>query len=228
MRILRSAGLAAIGVAALTACSNLQGAAMYVGDERVPEATVDGLVDQVVDVRAEQGEDLAIHDYTGDRQQAVVFLLYTELGREIGLEAPDTSGAANEFDALYMEASGYYSDLSAQAEPRPFTEGELAALDEAVSADQQLLQSIVEEWVASSGLTEEEINQLFTAAQSDPAIIQEIVRLWSETTPAQTTAGFADDLAGYVEEYDIAVNPRYGEIDLSPLPGVFEVEIPQR
>ncbi len=44
----------------------------------------------------------------------------------------------------------------------------------------------------------------------------------------QQLAGYTDDLNEYVEEYDISVNPRYGKLDLGPLPSVFPVEVPQR
>ncbi|KPC69453.1 hypothetical protein ADL26_18260, partial [Thermoactinomyces vulgaris] len=69
----------------------------------------------------------------------------------------------------------------------------------------------------------EEFTEFTMAAQSDPTVIEEVVRAWGEQQ-----AGLADDLNGYIAEYDVSVNPRYGAIDISPLIGVFKVEVPQR
>ncbi|WP_246039680.1 hypothetical protein [Glycomyces buryatensis] len=190
MRTLRLVTVASVGLLALAACGSQQGAAMFVGDERVSEATVDGYVEQVAEFREEQGEDLTMFDYSSDREQAAVFTLYTELGRQLELEAPGSPADADELDALIAEASSYYETLLAQAEPRALTEAEVEAVITSAQSNTEL-----------ANLTQEQAEQL---------------------------AGFSDDMNEYVEEYDIAVNPRYGHVDLSPIPGVFEVEIPQR
>lgn len=189
MRKLRLVAVASVGLLALGACGNEQGAALFVGDERVTESTVDGYVSNIADLRAEEGEDLSIHDYSGDRNQVVVYVLYAELGQAIDPESASSAGDAD-LEAIALEAEANFQELVAQAEPRELTEAEIAALNDAAATDPNV-----------SGYTEADLMLL---------------------------AGFTDDLAGYVEEYDIAVNPRYGEFDLSPLPSVFPVEVPQR
>lgn len=215
--------MAAVGLLGLGACGSEQGAAMFVGDERVTEATLDGYVDGEVDSYLEQGATLADISYGDSRLTTASIVLIAELGEAIGLEAPDTSDAADEFEARHIEAAAYYNEIAAAAEPREMTEAETESLMAAVGSDQELLQRVVGEWMASEQLTQEQAEQFNMAAQSDPAIVQEVVLMWGERQ-----AGFADDLNEYVAEYDVSVNPRYGALDLSPLRGVFTVEVPQR
>ena len=223
MRKLRLVAVASVGLLALGACGSEQGAAMFVGDQRVTEATLDGYVDGEVDMYLDQGATIEEISYGDSRQKAAFIVLFAELGQAMGLEAPDTNSAADEFEARYIEAAAYYDEIAAAAEPRAMAEAEAEALNAAVAGDQNLLQRAVEGWIASEELTDEELAQFNTAAQADPAIIAEVVRMWGEQQ-----AGFADDLNEYVAEYDVAVNPRYGALDISPLVGVFEVEVPQR
>ncbi|WP_243900880.1 hypothetical protein [Glycomyces niveus] len=223
MRKLRLVAVASIGLLALGACGSQQGAAMFVGDQRVTEATLDGYVDGEIDAYLEQGATLADISYGDSRTQAAAIVLVAELGRAIGLEAPDTHGAANELEAQLIEAGKYYDELTEAAEPRELTETEDDVLMATVMPDQNLLQRVVEEWATSEGLTQEEFTEFTMAAQSDPTVIEEVVRAWGEQQ-----AGLADDLNGYIAEYDVSVNPRYGAIDISPLIGVFKVEVPQR
>lgn len=215
--------MASVGLLALGACGSEQGAAMFVGDQRVTEATLDGYVDGEVSSYLEQGATLEEISYADSRQKAAFIVLFAELGQAMDLEAPETGSAANEFEAQYIEAAKYYDEIAAAAEPREMTDPELEALNAAVAADQNLLQRAVEGWIASEGLTEDELAQFNAAAQADPNVVGEVVRLWGEQQ-----AGFADDLNEYIAEYDIAVNPRYGTLDISPLVGVFTVEVPQR
>jgi hypothetical protein len=162
---------------------------MFVGDERVTESTIDGYVSTIADLRTEQGEDLSIHDYSGDRNQVVVYVLYTELGEAVGLESA-SGGEPADLEAISLQAEANFQELVSMSEPRELTDAEIEALNAAAAGDPNV-----------AGYTEADLMLL---------------------------AGFTDDLAGYVEEYDIAVNPRYGEFDLSPLPSVFPVEVPQR
>jgi len=215
--------VASVGLLALGACGSEQGAAMFVGDQRVTEATLDGYVDAEMSSYFEQGATLEDVTYGDSRRQTAFVVLFAELGQAMGLEAPDTSSAADEVDALYMEAGKYYDEISAAAEPRELTDAEFEALNATVAGDQELLQRVVEDWIASEELSEEELMEFNMAAQSDPAVLQNVVLVWGEQQ-----AGFADDLNEYIDEYDIAVNPRYGELDISPLVGVFTVEVPQR
>lgn len=217
----------AVGLLALGACGSEQGAALFVGDERVSEATLDGYVDANVAPYFEQGATMADINYGDNRRQAAFIALFAELGQEIGLTAPETGSAANEFEALQLEAAAYYEALLVDAEPRAMTQEELEALNTAISADQGLLQFVVEQWVAAQGLTGQQLEEFYAAAQSDSNVITEVVWQWSQVQGAQN-AGFADDLTEYLEEYDVSVNPRYGRLDISPIVGVFEVEVPQR
>ncbi|MQM25033.1 hypothetical protein [Glycomyces albidus] len=189
MRTLRLAGVAAVGLLVLGACGSQQGAALFVGDERVTESTIDGYVSTIADFREEQGEDLAIHDYSADREQVVVYVLYSELGRAVGLEPAETGGA-DELETIALEAEQYFQQLVERSEPRSLTDAEIEAAQAAAETDANV-----------AGYSQGDLELL---------------------------AGFTDDLAGYIEEYDISVNPRYGEFDLSPLPSVFPVEVPQR
>lgn len=215
--------VASVGLLALGACGSEQGAAMFVGDQRVTEATLDGYVDAEMDSYFEQGATLADVSYGDSRQKAAFIVLFSELGEAMDLEAPDTNSAADDFEARYIEAAAYYDEIASAAEPRAMTEAEAEALNAAVGNDQNLLQRAVEGWLSTQQLTEQQLAEFNMAAQSDPAILQQVVQLWGEQQ-----AGFADDLQEYIAEYDIAVNPRYGALDISPLVGVFEVEVPQR
>jgi hypothetical protein len=85
------------------------------------------------------------------------------------------------------------------------------------------VQRIVSEWLAAADLSEDELGQFYSAANADPNVVGEVVRMWGEQQ-----AGFADDLNEYIAEYDVSLNPRYGTLDISPLVGVFKVEVPQR
>jgi hypothetical protein len=215
--------VASVGLVALGACGSEQGAAMFVGDERVTEATLDGYVDGEVASYLEQGATLEDVSYGDSRQNAAAVVLYAELGHALDLEAPDTNNASSEFEALYMEAVKYRDELAATAEAREMTEDEAEALHAAVSEDQNLVQRIVSEWVAAADLSEDELGQFYAAAGADPNVVGEVVRMWGEQQ-----AGFADDLNQYIAEYDVSLNPRYGTLDISPLVGVFKVEVPQR
>jgi hypothetical protein len=219
--------VAAVGLLALGACGSEQGAALFVGDERVTEATLDGYVDGEVASYLEQGATMADISYGDSRQQAATFMLVAELGRALELPAPDTSEAVNESEALYLEAVGYYQVLAERAEPRDMTQAELEALNAAIAADQNLLQSILEEWAMAQSFTQEEFQQFQMALETDSSLVTEVVWQWAQVRGAQN-AGLADDLNGYIEEFDISVNPRYGTVEISPLSGVFEVEVPQR
>lgn len=189
MRTLKLAAMASIGLLALGACGSEQGAAMFVGDERIPETTVDGYIDEIAQSEAEQGGDLAGADFADVRYQAVAFLLFTEIGRLEGVPETPTGSAANEREALMMEATASFEALYQRAEPRALTAEEQAAFDEYDAAD---------------------------PGMDMPAQMRE------------QYAGFVDDLVDYIEEYDISVNPRYGEIELSPFPTVFSAPVPQR
>ncbi|WP_156925770.1 hypothetical protein [Glycomyces arizonensis] len=194
MRTLKLAGLAAVGVAALTACSNVQGAALYVGEERVSEASLDGYVDDTVTSYLDQGAAPADIDYAASREQAVLCLMFDELGRALDLPEPDTGQAVSDLDERCIAAQGYLNTIAADAEPRELTEPELAKLREI-------------------GF---EFAQLPDQNKAD----------------LKFSAGFSDLLGGYIEEYDIRVNPRYGVDAFSVMPeelqGLFDVEIPQR
>lgn len=189
MRTLRLAIVASVGLLALGACGNEQGAAVFIDDERIPETTIDGYVDNIADFRADQGEDLTIHDYADDRKQIVTYVLYAELGHALDFEAVDDAGA-EEIETIALEAEQYFQQLVTESEPRELTDAEIQAVTEAAATDQTV-----------AGYTQADFELL---------------------------AGFTDDLAAYIEEYDISVNPRYGDFDLSPLPSVFPVEVPQR
>lgn len=222
VRRLKLAGIAAMAVAALTACTNVQGAAVFVGDERIPEATVDGYVDELAVLQTESAEiDLAGYDYTVDREFVVEYVVLAELGRAMELEKP--AEADETLQGLYYEGNAYRDALSREAEPRELSQAEVDAMNNAVAGDQQLISKIVDQWVNTAGLTDDEIEQFYTAAQADQAVVSEVVRQWTESQ-----AGLADDLTEYVEEYDISASPRYGDVSITLLPGVWEVEIPQK
>jgi hypothetical protein len=223
VRKLRLVAVASVGLLALGACGSEQGAAMFVGDERVTEATLDGYVDGEVASYLEQGATLEDVSYGDSRQNAAAVVLYAELGQALELEAPDTNNAQSEFEALYMEAVKYRDELASSAEPRELTDDEAEALNAAAAGDQNLVQRIVSEWLAAADLSEDEVGQFYQAANADPNVVGEVVRMWGEQQ-----AGFADDLNEYIAEYDVSLNPRYGTLDISPLVGVFKVEVPQR
>ncbi|HLU27529.1 MAG TPA: hypothetical protein VKZ65_03750 [Glycomyces sp.] len=194
MRTLKLAGVAAVGLAALTACSNVQGAALYVGDERVSEATIDGYVDDTVTSYVDQGATLADIDYASSREQAVLCLMFDALGKSLDLPEPDTAQAAEGLEERCMAAQTYLDTIASEAEPRELTEAELAD-------------------VRALGF---EFEQLPARNKAD----------------LMFSAGFADLLNEYIDEYDIRVNPRYGVDVFSVMPeeldGLFDVEIPQR
>ena len=194
MRTLKLVGLAAVGLAALTACSNVQGAALYVGDERVSEATLDGYVDDTVTSYLDQGATLADIDYATSREQAVLCLMFDELGKSLDLPEPDTAQAASGLEERCLAAQTYLDTIAAETVPRDLTEAELAD-------------------VRALGF---EFDQLPAQNKAD----------------LMFSAGFADLLEEYIEEYDIRVNPRYGVDVFSVMPeeldGLFDVEIPQR
>lgn len=181
------AAVASVGLLALAACGTEQGAAMFVGDERIAETTVDGYVDSVAELRVQQGQDLYFYDYSGDRYSVVVYMIYSELGHAVGL---DPVPGDDELQVLAQEYEAYTSEFYAEAEPRELTQAEMEAAVAAASTNENLANASIED--------------------------------------LEHLAGFTDDLAAYVEEYDISVNPRYGQVDISPLPSVFPVEVPQR
>jgi hypothetical protein len=194
VRTLKLAGLAAVGLAALTACSNAQGTALYVGDERVSEATLDGYVDDTVDSYLEQGASPDDIDYANSRQQTVLCVVFDELGQRLDLPEPDTAAAQSDLEARCIAGQEYLNAIAAESEARELTEDELAHL-------------------RGLGWSFDEL----------PEPNQQDLR---------HAAGFSDLLNGYIEEYDIRVNPRYGldayHVMPEELDGLFDVEIPQR
>ncbi|GAB3999328.1 hypothetical protein GCM10029992_27790 [Glycomyces albus] len=117
MRIWKAVGAAAVALGALTACSGVQGAGLFVGGERISEDVVDGYVDELATLQTEQGGgDLAGYDYSQERVAVVEFLVTAELGRELDLEKPE--GAGDDINGLYAEYTSYLGQLSRQAEPR--------------------------------------------------------------------------------------------------------------
>ncbi|WP_155829969.1 hypothetical protein [Glycomyces tenuis] len=194
MRTLKLVGLAAVGLAALTACGSAQGTALYVGDERISEATFDGYVDDTVGSYLDQGATLADISYADSREQAVLCLVFDELGRQLDLPEPDTAAAASELEAHCIAGQTYLNAIAAESEPRELTEDELAQVSELG-------------WDFAE-LPDQNKMDLMLAA------------------------GFYDSLSGYVEEYDVRVNPRYGVDAYHVMPeelgGLFDVEFPQR
>ncbi|WP_157930620.1 hypothetical protein [Glycomyces xiaoerkulensis] len=196
MRTLKLAGIAAVGLGALTACSSsMQGAAMFVGDERITENTIDGYVDEIADLTVEEsGGALEDFDYGANREQVVIWVMLSEIGQREDLSEPDTSQATSELHGLFLEAEGYSSQIYEGAEPRELTDAEIEAMSE--------------------------LGTDFTELR--PADQESLMQM----------AGISDALSGYIEDYDVRVNPRYGvesfDIGSEELDGLFEVEIPQR
>lgn len=126
----------------------MQGAALYVGDERVSETTIDGYVDDEVQSFFDQGATEADIDYASNRESAVLCVMFSELGRQMGLNEPDTSDAVSELDAECIRANAYVSEIGATAEPRELTDDELAhmvrlgaAFDQIPAEDQARLEA---------------------------------------------------------------------------------------
>ncbi|MCD0447210.1 hypothetical protein LO763_26700 [Glycomyces sp. A-F 0318] len=194
MRTLRLAAVASIGLLALGACGTEQGAALFVGDERISETTVDGYVEAVAAANEQPEIDTMDFDLSSNRESTVLCLMFAELGRQMDLAEPDTAGAAEGLETECAEASAYLNEILAKAEPRELTDDELAHMTRLGSPFEQMM-------------------------PQDQATMM-------------VYAGFSDALIGYLEEYDVRVNPRYG-VDAFPVlaegaEGLFEVEIPQR
>lgn len=124
-------GLAAVGLMALAACTNVQGAALYVGDERISEETLDAFVDDQVSSFISQGATEADIDFGQNREAAVLCVLFAELGRNMDLEAPDTSEAVTELDEECLHAQGALAAVAEEAEPRELTDSEQSVLADA-------------------------------------------------------------------------------------------------
>ncbi|SDD30984.1 hypothetical protein [Glycomyces harbinensis] len=194
MRTFRIAAVASVGLLALAGCGTEQGAALFVGDERISESTVDGYVELAEEANTDPEIEAVNLDLAPNRESAVLCVLFSELGQAMDLPEPDTAAAVDDFDAECTRASGYLDAISADVEPRELTEDELAHMADLGAPFEQL-------------------------APEDQAAME-------------AYAALSDALAGYFEEYDVRVNPRYG-VDAFPLlaegaEGLFEVEIPQR
>lgn len=126
MRTLKLVGAAAVGLMALAACSNVQGAALYVGDERISEETLDGYVDDTVTSYLDQGATGEDIDYAMTREQTVLCLVFDELGQRLDLPEPDTAAAVSELDERCMAGQAYLNTLAAESTPRELTDDELA------------------------------------------------------------------------------------------------------
>ncbi|WP_460540354.1 hypothetical protein [Glycomyces halotolerans] len=194
MRIGKLAGAAAVALGALTACGSLQGTAVFVGDERVSEATLDGFVDDSVSRSLDQGSTMAEIDYSQNREAAVLCVVLVELGEALDLEAADTGQAVSDLDEQCLLAQGYLTAIGQEVEPRELDEAQHAQLRDLGFGFEELPRE----------------NQV----------------------DLMNRAGLVAELQGYIDEYDVRVNPRYGvdSLNLSPegLEGMFVVEIPQR
>lgn len=115
-----------VALGTLTACSGLQGAGMFVGGERISETTIDGYVDDQIESYVDQGATQADIDYGSNREAAVLCVMVSELGRQIGFDEPDTSEAVSELDAECISAGAYMEDFAAESEPRELNDAELA------------------------------------------------------------------------------------------------------
>ena len=130
MRTLKLVGAAAVGLMALAACSNAQGTALYVGDERISEAALDGYVDDTVASYLDQGATSADIDYATTRERTVLCLVFDELGQRLDLPEPDTAAAASELDARCMAGQAYLNAIAEDSSPRELSDEELDQLRE--------------------------------------------------------------------------------------------------
>ncbi|THV28751.1 hypothetical protein [Glycomyces paridis] len=199
------AAVASVGLIALAGCGTEQGAALFVADERVAEPTVDAYVEGIDEFNAAQGEEFVVEDLSSVRGFVVGLVLYTEIGKAAEVEplsADEIGPVVNQEALAYFTAVGSeYRDL--------YLEG--LGYQEALRADSE-----------PRALTQGEMEIAVAAAAEDPNLAQATIE------QLEAAAGFSDDLVGYVDEFDVAVNPRYGDIEISPLPSVFPVEVPQR
>jgi hypothetical protein len=125
VRTFRLAAVASVGLLALAGCGSEQGAALFVGDERVSESTVDGYVELAEAANAELESDAVAVDLSSNRESAVLCVLFSELGQAMDLPEPETAAAVDEFDAECARASAYLDEIAADIEPRELTDEEL-------------------------------------------------------------------------------------------------------
>ncbi|QSB04581.1 hypothetical protein [Natronoglycomyces albus] len=201
-RLLTMAGLGLTATLALTGCQVEQGAAVFVGDERIDEEVVDSYIDEHLQARgfdlAEQGHA----DFSEERQSLVAAVTWVELGRQMGLDSEGILTPAwsdpGTIEQLFTEESVYRGQI-------------VSALLEDHIPDQitdEHLQSV------QNDLTEHGLHgEINPEYQHLPLLVA--LSLASE------------DLSEQVGDYDIKINPRYGDVRLELLPEEILAESPE-
>lgn len=215
IRAIAAMGLATVALVTVSACRVEQGAALFIGSERISENRVDEIVDGMPDKAREQMSQLTeltggqkSNISTGGLRGFVVDALATiELGKLVAADTgrePDTSvtGAVekfwsqpvygldedNEFVQLAATAESYRTVLVEDAKPATVTDKELdAALDHF-------------EFLAGEKYS-----------KSDRDAIGQQLGAELESEAGRLLVGQQRQVGDYITDYDVTANPRYGQ-----------------
>ena len=209
-RAVAAVALGAMAIASLAACRVEQGTALFVGKTRVTEEQVDQIVESLP-----QQADTAIGAY---RSLTVDALAVTELGKLVSADTgnrPDADAAENqrqfwmqqgvssnrEFIDLMGEAEGYRVMLMDGAEPVTPSDADVDAMAAAYEDHSGMALTDSQKAAITADPDDPQWQEAFGSREQ----VESYVNLWEQNF------GNLKQLADYVDEYDVTVNPRYGD-----------------
>lgn len=225
--LLTITGVGLTAVLALSGCQVEQGAAIFVGDERIEENVVDSYLDEVVEQQDLDLPELEEADVTDWRQEHVGMIVWVELNRQRGHEAANVTTAS-------WGDSPSLSDL--ENETDAYIGGLLEEIDESELEEYQ--DTIVDIYATEYGL---DLSAFMEEAETNPELAAEVENQLAIFAVMAQAHALTNVMQTYVDESDVTVNPRYGSVEFSfhppdleqaaadifrDYPEMFTVEIP--
>lgn len=215
IRAIAAIGLATAALLSVSACRVEQGAALFIGDERISQQRVDAIIEGIpADTRqrlsrlsAETGNRMSSISTGGLRGFVVDALATIELGERVAADTgrePDRSAIADaeEFwtNPLYgLDADSEFVDLAAEAEAyRPVL---FEGAKPATASDAEIDATIDRfEYLSGDDYTAEERR----------AVRVELSGML-DAEQGRLMVGQRRQVTDYLEEYEVSANPRYGQ-----------------
>lgn len=220
IRAIAAIGLATTALLTVSACRVEQGAAVFVGHERITEKRVDELVDSIPDPNREELAQLANLSTGGLRGYIIDALTTVELGKRVVADTgakPD--GKAGEavglsWEQVNLDGDSAFVELAVEAgKYRPVLfEGSKPAKPEKDEIDENTAQF---ERLQSEDLNDSEREQL-----------RGLMTEWLNSEPGQEAVGKQRQVNDYLAEYEVQANPRYGQTTILISPGNGQLQQP--
>ncbi|ADD45439.1 hypothetical protein [Stackebrandtia nassauensis] len=209
IRAIAAMGLAAAALLTVSACRVEQGAALFVGDERISEKRVDEVVDSIsasdraklADLNQLTGGQLPDISTGNLRGYVVDALVVTELGQRVAADTgvkPDRESSSvikKNWELLELDSDSEFVQLTAEAEA---------------------YRTVLVDGSKPHRPSDKEVDAL--TAQLEHTFGQELdeqqkagFAQFLTSEDGQVVVGQQRQVSDYIAEYDVTANPRYGQ-----------------